>query len=81
MVLHLELDRQRKMTHYRVYTGPTQVKNSAERLTVAGLHVTLEGTEHVYVEAGSQEQVLAALNTPHNSGWTWRDVYALTADR
>lgn len=36
------------MFHIRLYTGPTAVKDYAERLRVAGYDVTCEGTEHVY---------------------------------
>lgn len=58
------------MTHYRVYTGPTLVQEAARRLEAAYLHVTLRGTEHVYVEAPTEQAVLLALK----SGWTFRDV-------
>lgn len=69
------------MTHYRVYTGPTLVQEAARRLEAAFLHVTLRGTEHVYVEAPNEAAVLTALNEPHKSGWTWRDLHVCGGDR
>ena len=49
------------MTQYKVWTGPTQVQGAADLLRKAGLNVTLEGTEHVYVQADSRQQVYDAL--------------------
>ena len=60
------------MNKFMVYTGPTLVKTAADRLRAAGMHVTLEGTCNVYVNANSAAQVLAALPS-----WTWRDVHPL----
>jgi len=34
----------------RAHTGPTIVKEMAAKLRDAGVKVTIEGTEHVYVE-------------------------------
>ena len=60
------------MNHYKVYTGPTVVAYAASRLRSAGLTVTLEGTQDVYVNAEDVYVILDALG--HGSGWTWRDV-------
>jgi hypothetical protein len=35
---------------YKIYCGPTLVRDLARRLNVSGFHVYLEGTEHVYVD-------------------------------
>jgi len=35
----------------RVFTGPAAVREMAEKLRAAGLHVAFEGTEHVFVTA------------------------------
>jgi hypothetical protein len=37
------------MNRYRIYTGPTIVKQVAEKLRALNIDVFLEGTEHVYV--------------------------------
>lgn len=42
---------------YKVYTGPTQVQGLAQYLRDRDVNVTLEGTEHVYVEADTAEAV------------------------
>jgi hypothetical protein len=34
---------------FKIYTGPTTVKEVAEALRTAGVYVFLEGTEHVYI--------------------------------
>lgn len=65
------------MNKYRLYTGPTVVKTAAEALRAAGLEVVVEGTEHVYVLAPSNDAVLKAVNTC-GPGWNWRDVYQFT---
>jgi hypothetical protein len=49
------------MTKYTVWTGPTQVQGAADLLRQAGLNVTLEGTEHVYLEANNVQEVYNAL--------------------
>jgi hypothetical protein len=50
------------MHNYRVYTGPTLVQSVANMLRTSDvLLVTLEGTEHVYVSAPSQSDLLAIL--------------------
>ena len=48
------------MDRYVVWTGPTQVSGTANSLRAVGLHVTCEGTEHVYFEAHNLTQVLNA---------------------
>ena len=58
------------MNNFKVYTGPTQVQTTAQRLRDAGLKVYLEGTEHVYVVALDLTEVLDVLGC----GWSWRDV-------
>jgi hypothetical protein len=63
------------MHKYKVYTGPTVVQYAANRLRDRGYTVS-EGTEHVYTEAASREDVLEAL--PRGVGWTWRDVQELS---
>lgn len=40
---------QPQSARYRVYTGPTLVQAYAERFRAAGIRVTIEGTEHVYI--------------------------------
>lgn len=65
------------MNRYRVYTGPTLVQCIAERLRASRyvLHVTFEGTMHVYVTAESAHCILAALG--RGQGWTFRDIQEL----
>jgi len=59
---------------YRVYTGPTQVDATADRLDAAGYNVYLRGTEAVYVVTErSEEAVLQALGPT----WKSRDVLLL----
>jgi len=59
----------------KVWTGPTQVNTTADRLERAGLTVSVRGTENVHVKAGSVEQVLAVLPT-----WKHRDVQVLQTE-
>lgn len=65
------------MTH-KVYTGPTIVKQTADRLRASGLTVTLEGTDRVYVEANDFRTVLAALKQSCCTGWSNRDIREAT---
>lgn len=56
---------------FQCWTGPTLVKQIAEKMRDAGLTVTCEGTESVYVVAEGETQdgaswnVLAALCSKH----------------
>jgi len=73
----------------RVYVGPTIVRPMAAQFRLAGLDVTAEGTEHVYVafvtmptQAGDAR--LAFLDRlrsafSHTFCLTWRDVQLLNA--
>lgn len=64
------------MNRYRVYTGPTLVLPIAERLRACDtLHVTLEGTAHVYVTAEDAHCTLATLG--RGRGWNLRDIQEL----
>lgn len=58
---------------YRIYTGPTIVGQIATTLRDGGITVFLEGTEHVYVQGCTPEQLLATLG----SGFTLSDVHPL----
>jgi hypothetical protein len=55
------------MNHYRIYTGPTIVHQTADRLLNAGVRVVVEGTAHLYVRTNLEPlQVLTLL------GPTWK---------
>jgi hypothetical protein len=56
----------------KVWTGPTQVETTANRLEAAGMRVDVRGTENVHVVAENVERVLAVLPT-----WKHRDVQVL----
>jgi len=45
----------------RAHTGPCFVKQYAEKLREAGVHVACEGTEYVYVTIAADSPVEAAL--------------------
>ena len=69
------------MTHtnenrFKVYCGPTVVKPLADSLRRAGVHVTLEGTEHIYITALCSDEftMLQVLKT-HMHGFTVRDIH------
>ncbi len=62
----------------RIYTGPTQVNEYADRLEGAGFTVTERGTEHVHVtlEAEDLDQALGRAEwglgfAPLVVGWSW----------
>ena len=65
---------------YRVYTGPTLVQQTAEKLRAAGCNVTIEGTEHVHFTTDKpREEVLQLLREPNQAGtgavgWSDRDI-------
>lgn len=46
------------MAHYRIYTGPTIVKQTADKLRAAGIKVSVEGTEGVNFETPIQSEQL-----------------------
>ena len=62
------------LTRFKVYTGPTLVRNVAHRLRQAGFDVEIEGTENVYVAKfdSTQADVLQVLPT-----WKLNDVQLL----
>lgn len=54
------------------HTGPTIVKAMAQKCREAGLTVTCEGTERVYVEATDRYHVLAELRRVHGTDFGLR---------
>lgn len=58
------------MNRYRLYTGPTLVATTAARLREAGLTVTCEGTEAVYLTAPeNHEQMTLRLRNVLGPAW------------
>lgn len=59
----------------RAHTGPTIVKEMAEKCREAGLNVTIEGTEHVYIEQPGKdtyemnEEIRKALTKKHGTAF------------
>jgi hypothetical protein len=63
------------MNHYKVYTGPTLVQGTAAALRRAGYTVTLEGTQHVYLDTtDGAGAVLETLRAHTGPGWNLNDV-------
>ncbi len=50
------------MKRLRIWTGPSLVSELAGKLRDAGVTVTVEGTEHVYVEAEGSDDSAASWN-------------------
>jgi hypothetical protein len=57
---------------YRIYTGPCIVREVADRLSQAYLHVICIGTAHVYIDTNHDaEHILRVLGPT----WTHRDIH------
>lgn len=61
----------KQAARYRLYTGPTIVKQTANRLRQAGINVTIEGTEAVIFESEAQNAEIATLQLRGILGDAW----------
>src|SRR5271156_4178754 len=63
---------------FKLYTGPTIVKQTADALVRAGINVTVEGTEHVHFLAdGDRGSVTLKLPQVRGPQWGVRGVQQL----
>jgi hypothetical protein len=65
---------------FKLYTGPTIVKQTADELRNAGIEVTVEGTEHVHFLAdGDRDQVTLQLRDILGPQWGVKGVQQISA--